>query len=224
MLIFLLTSFHSPSQNCDSIVPTFTVYFIGSAGTTWWSPPVQRNGYCCTASGLERCIHFIVTTDSNTCGLSIDYYNQPSPGAQFNQLCCGTPVVLGDTFFVKPGTHHITFCRPGNTITNYNVSSYTNCSSPLFDTSCSLITATTGNFYFESKTTLFPNPFHSSATLTINAEQAVLKIFDLPGKLLREEIIQRKSVINRQSLPNGIYYYHVISNNELISRGKFIVE
>jgi hypothetical protein len=74
---------------------------------------------------------------------------------------------------------------------------------------------------------LFPNPLHSCATLTIDNLQNDLRfsIFDVAGKKLREQKIESvTTIIQREDLPVGIYFYRITSNEKQLSSGKLIIE
>jgi hypothetical protein len=82
-----------------------------------------------------------------------------------------------------------------------------------------------------SRTTIFPNPFHSSARIIpgfhSKCKKLTFKIYNGLGALARDErIINSPSlIIERGSLPDGLYFYELIADNsEILSRGKFIIE
>ncbi len=83
---------------------------------------------------------------------------------------------------------------------------------------------------------VFPNPFSESATLEIKGtspqyrvpesgnNDLKLLIYDVFGKMvLKSEIRNCKSFIRRGNLPEGIYFYQIISENKSISTGKLII-
>jgi hypothetical protein len=86
--------------------------------------------------------------------------------------------------------------------------------------------------------TLSPNPFHTTATLEIKNEELKMKnlefkIYDVMGRVVREQIVNSKSeIVNRNDLPDGLYFYQLRIPNEsgqandyeLIASGKFVVE
>jgi hypothetical protein len=78
------------------------------------------------------------------------------------------------------------------------------------------------------KSIIFPNPFSSSAIIKTNIEldNATLKVFDILGQavLINTHLRGQEIKIIKGNLNNGNYYYHVIQNGNLISKGKFIVE
>lgn len=80
------------------------------------------------------------------------------------------------------------------------------------------------------KSVLYPNPFTTHTVLSIDTEveEKLLRIFDIEGKLKREETFSGKSFIlkrgSKRDLPSGIYLYHVTDQNgEVLSTGKMQV-
>ena len=75
---------------------------------------------------------------------------------------------------------------------------------------------------------LYPNPFSENAILEINKsndEIMNIQLFDVLGNLVRALDIEGNSaVIERGNLSDGMYFYRVIQNNNIITTGKFIVE
>jgi hypothetical protein len=79
----------------------------------------------------------------------------------------------------------------------------------------------------KSRITLYPNPVKKTSILQFPAEAAIdrLKIYNLSGKLIRDEIISEKHFkINAMNYASGLYFYQVFSENKLLKTGKFIVQ
>ncbi len=111
------------AQVCDSLTPAFNVNLTGQPNGTWTSIPVLRDGNCCGTD--NNCIEFIILLDSNANGILFDIVSGALPGgALFYQVNCGplqsigTPVCLSG-----PGPHILTFCKPGNNLNVYQISS-----------------------------------------------------------------------------------------------------
>src|SRR4051812_14462623 len=103
LFLFYLLLFSSSinAQVCDSRVPTFNIDFTGTAaGSTWSSPDTSRLGYCCTASGIERCIDFVINTDSNTMAFLFSFYT-PIPGSLYYQVDCSPSIPIPDTAYIN---------------------------------------------------------------------------------------------------------------------------
>jgi hypothetical protein len=97
------------------------------------------------------------------------------------------------------------------------------------------INAQTGAFINDvplqkSNAILFPNPFSNSSTLKINSSQtltnAQLSVVDLLGREVQSitNIHSNEIKIERNNLPSGIYFYHLIQNGMTICNGKMVVE
>ena len=75
---------------------------------------------------------------------------------------------------------------------------------------------------------LYPNPTQNSFTILFTGqwkvENAQMKIYDLTGNLILEQHIDKSTIINHNSLPDGIYFYQVINDTGEIAKGKFVVE
>jgi|GEM_PF-5152802 len=78
--------------------------------------------------------------------------------------------------------------------------------------------------------TIFPNPFHETATLQFSVpepEACELIMYDIVGKSLKKIIIPpftASFIIDAKLLPNGMYFYCLSKNNLLIHTGKMIIE
>lgn len=89
-----------------------------------------------------------------------------------------------------------------------------------------------GSIWNESfEITLVPNPFHAYTTVHIigstDRGNSQLKIYTPLGSLVREQTItnQESSIINRDGLPNGLYFYELTTSSHLpLGKGKFVIE
>jgi hypothetical protein len=75
----------------------------------------------------------------------------------------------------------------------------------------------------------FPNPFHSSTTLTVNHnlfnDNLTLSIFNVEGKILRQQkVTSRQTTIERNGLADGLYFYKLAENRIVKSVGKLLIE
>ena len=79
---------------------------------------------------------------------------------------------------------------------------------------------------------IFPNPFSQNATIKISPPGNKisnglnhLRIYDLPGRFLREYISEKSEFkIERGDLNSGIYFYSVSQGNQEIGKGKFVIQ
>jgi len=94
-----------------------------------------------------------------------------------------------------------------------------------------VITAARNSGGYENKAVmvrLYPNPFSTSATITIegaNYQQTTVEILDLAGKSIQflEVNEQQHIMIDRGNLRTGVYFYRLIGDNIAVHTGKFIV-
>jgi len=111
------------AQPCDLSTPTYTVDLTGAPDSIWQSPVEIRDGFCCSASGSDRCIEFIVTLDPGALGIQFNIAaGAVPPGALFYEIDCTNPTQVGDTLCLDgAGPHRITFCKPGNNSNIYEI-------------------------------------------------------------------------------------------------------
>ncbi|MEO6902517.1 MAG: family 16 glycosylhydrolase [Bacteroidia bacterium] len=74
-----------------------------------------------------------------------------------------------------------------------------------------------------------PNPFHTNFSIFIPHEiilkDAILKMYDVCGREVKMvSINSNETIIHRDALQNGIYFYNIINNNENIGVGKMIIQ
>jgi len=113
--------------------------------------------------------------------------------------------------------------------TQNNIILYADSSFPFYDLQrrCDVITSTNNLTKKNSSITLSPNPFHSTSTLSIfdsRFTKGDLKIYDLMGGLVQQQIITNQStIINRNGLCDGLYFYRLSNSEGLMLTGKFVV-
>ncbi|HTL81712.1 MAG TPA: T9SS type A sorting domain-containing protein [Bacteroidia bacterium] len=76
--------------------------------------------------------------------------------------------------------------------------------------------------------TVYPNPFHDEATLYIsspgNLHDATLLITDVLGNIVRtQSITGNETRIGKEELSPGLYFYEVVSANEILANGKIMI-
>lgn len=124
ILLFILPVFVSVKgfAQCGSSVPSYTIDLTGDPDSVWTSPSVSRDGYCCSASGTDRCIVFYVTLDSFAAGIRLDISG--GTGSTFYQVGCSTTVATGtSTCITATGQLQITVCKPGGNAQQYTITS-----------------------------------------------------------------------------------------------------
>lgn len=214
--LFLLISLgltFSHAQTCDSLVPSFVVDLSLKADSLWSSPDTSRNGYCCSASGIDKCIEFEVTTHSSAVGVIVNMSGTLPSGDLYVRADCGPEILLADTVFLSSnGPHNITFCRPGN---NYNIYSIQ---------SVVVTTTIAEKSKIHPHITLSPNP--STGIIKVNSQLAAelkFKIIDLSGKVHIQAGLESSGTIDISQLSKGVYFIELInSRNAFIEQRKII--
>jgi len=74
---------------------------------------------------------------------------------------------------------------------------------------------------------IYPNPFNISTTITINDASQIknceLRIYNVLGEEVMHTIItQQATTLESSNIKSGIYFYRVISNDQIIQSGKLI--
>ena len=153
------------AQPCDLSTPTYTVDLTGAPDSIWQSPVEIRDGFCCSASGSDRCIEFIVTLDPGALGIQFNIAaGAVPPGALFYEIDCTNPTQVGDTLCLDgAGPHRITFCKPGN---NSNIYEIVSVEAPGVSDAITVSDGCSGiiyvNGYDESTVNWAPVPFNAN--------------------------------------------------------------
>lgn len=126
-LLFLFGQFaNAQSGLCDPNTPFYIVNLTGQPNGTWVSnPPIQRAGNCCGTTAPDRCIEFSITLDAAAVAINFQIASGAvPPGALFYQINCGPPVAVGSPICLNgPGPYTLTFCKPGNNLNTYAITS-----------------------------------------------------------------------------------------------------
>lgn len=130
ILVLLVSPIVSNAQVfCSGTTPFFVVDLSASPSTTWLSPAVSRNGECC-GGGTDQvnCIEFAIILHPNASGINFAVASGANPGgALYYQVNCnGVPTSSGFDPVVcldGPGPHYISYCKVGNNINEYSISS-----------------------------------------------------------------------------------------------------
>jgi ice-binding like protein/type IX secretion system substrate protein len=75
--------------------------------------------------------------------------------------------------------------------------------------------------------TISPNPFNNSTNIIINnasmINNAEIRIYNILGsEVLFSTITKQSTTIGTSSLPEGIYFYKIISNNQIVQTGRLV--
>jgi hypothetical protein len=206
--------------NCDSLVPTYNVDFTGSnAGTTWTSPTIVRDGSCCGTIAPDRCVDFILITDSQTIGVCVSYCPYvPNPGSLICYIDCNNPFQMGsmwsngfciDTGYISiPGIHYVTFCKPGNLAVEYCITSVT----------APLPASVIENNFISFAPSQSGNP---SLSLTLTSPQTFsLQVFSSDGKMISKKNYslgsgRQQIAIPTENLEAGIYFVRIKTEDNI---------
>lgn len=75
--------------------------------------------------------------------------------------------------------------------------------------------------------TIYPNPFSTSMTTTLNStiqiDKAELKIYNVLGEIvITTNLTKQTTTIETSDLPSGVYFYKVTGNNKVLQSGRLI--
>ncbi|MDP2387068.1 MAG: T9SS type A sorting domain-containing protein [Bacteroidota bacterium] len=85
------------------------------------------------------------------------------------------------------------------------------------------------NILLDNTISFFPNPMKNSASIliskNINIDNTVLIIYDVLGNEVKNsDVTSHKITFEKESLPAGIYTYKLVSESQIVSTGKIIIE
>ncbi len=128
LLVLIFTAgllFAQPSGNCDPNTPFFNVNLSSSPNGTWTSSALPRVGNCCGTVAPDKCVEFKITLSPLAVAINFQIASGAvPPGALFYQINCGPPVAVGSPLCLNgPGPYSLTFCKPGNNINTYAITS-----------------------------------------------------------------------------------------------------
>lgn len=90
---------------------------------------------------------------------------------------------------------------------------------------CNLVNINETQDYYSLS--IFPNPFTQSTTVELNRNlnNATLSIYNTLGKLIKQtgNINDKRINISRDELPNGVYFIHLIEQNNTLAVKKLII-
>lgn len=141
-----------------------------------------------------------------------------------------------DTLFERIGvvtqTTHYTFNNPMLNYDNYEPSIFGICSyydstfglygNP--DSICTQLPTGIPDFNaFEKSVIVFPNPFSEDLTIQVSSkEQLTVSLFNLLGETIFQKTFSNSTRLNTDNLPDGIYFYQLNNDYQIISNGKVI--
>jgi Secretion system C-terminal sorting domain len=240
---YLLTAYSISSGNLSPCWSTNPVFYDGAAGAPEaagtdqgyaisFEPTTSRvyiSGRSDELVGSTKTIKittegYDATSGSNVWSASEDYGSDVIKGDQMSckyglvtkynsGYCVDEIYVEGNSYTASTGYDYITI--------KYGCSSCIPCENP--------IGGRLANPDEEVQTGLYPNPFSSEAVLSISPSiqinNAVLFVYDIAGRLVSSinNITKNEIIINRGNLKNGLYFYKLTDNGNIIGNGKFII-
>lgn len=125
LLLLATTIAAQPSGNCGPTTPFFEVNLSSNPNGTWVSTALPRVGNCCGTVAPDKCVEFKITLSPLAVAINFQIASGAvPPGALFYQINCGPPVMVGSPLCLNgPGPYSLTFCKPGNNINTYAITS-----------------------------------------------------------------------------------------------------
>jgi gliding motility-associated-like protein len=123
VLLLLTDAVNAQSCSCSlGSLPTYTIDLSGNPDTTVVVNSTRGTSHCCTSSGSDRCIKFIVTVNANSTqfGFSVSNGNN----GLYWLDCNGTGTAPGTPLCLTGGvtTFCVTYCNPGGNADDYTLS------------------------------------------------------------------------------------------------------
>lgn len=91
-------------------------------------------------------------------------------------------------------------------------------------TDCNLITTMAESLNSQSLYEMSPNPFGLNSKIITSGRFDKLEIFSAIGIRVRSQIVDNQIIIvERENLPSGMYFFHLLGINNTLASGKFII-
>jgi gliding motility-associated-like protein len=126
---------------CTGALP-YIVDLSSSPNQTWLSLNIGRDADCC---GDNNCVEFIITLHPDAISVSFDFAFGAAPPGQNYQINCGPLTSVGVPICLSGvGPHSLTYCKPGNDLNIFSVTSY---SAPIIGPDTTLNSGCSGLIY-----------------------------------------------------------------------------
>ncbi len=104
----------------------------------------------------------------------------------------------------------------------HNTSAFANCTQVS-------VTTNINELSYNNKFNIYPNPVSSFTNLEVNdnllLQGCEFRLYDVFGReAMKMTVSQNTTIINRNKLANGVYFYQIISNGSIAGSGKLVVE
>jgi hypothetical protein len=130
-----------------------------------------------------------------------------------------TPSVIDDITFAVNNAY-------GSSIVNYNTEPVSFSNMTICDNN-DIVTDITKNITNQALLNIFPNPFSSETTFQTNEylKDATLTFFNSYNQKVKQvnNISGYSTMIKRENLPCGLYFYTLVQQNKLIGKGKAVI-
>jgi hypothetical protein len=217
----------------------------GGSGISYAWDPGSFSGQTVSDSPLSTTTYTVTSTDVNNCTSSstVTMVVDPLPSVSASSLgihCLddapftltgGSPAggiysgagISGTTLTPTAagnGTHTVTYMY-----TDANGCSASDSSTVIINPCTGIISNTS-----ETGVTIYPNPFHESATLSVHKtaplQNATFTLYDITGKIVLQMVNLTSTTISidRNTLESGVYFYTLVDNGVEIGSGKLIVD
>jgi len=221
----------STNTICAGSSVTLTV--SGTATTYTWNTNSNATTVAFTPTATST--YSVTGTDVNTCT------NTASQVITVNQFPDSSVIItLGDVLTANQAgaTYQWLDCNnskaPVSGATSQTYTGTTNASYAVAvtlngctDTSYCHLTALSGiaSFVNGNSINVYPNPTSGMFNIEVNnAEKQTMQVFDVTGKLVLTQVIQRgKTFVDASSLPNGVYNINITSNSGNIINQRLVI-
>lgn len=196
----------------DSIGDIMWTKFFGNGDDEAFS--VQQTfdgGFIISGSGINNADILLIKTDSNG-NIGCNHGNIPIISNSTNTQVASTNAQISSGCIISSPSTIVGSCGLVILV--------------CFDNSINEISAP------PTSITIFPNPFNSQTTLQINSslinqeKKLSLSVYDLLGNKVNsiENISSTTITLDRAQLSQGMYFYQLLNQNEIIATGKMIIE
>jgi hypothetical protein len=203
------------------------------SGQTISDSPFSTTTYTVTSTDVNNC------TSSSTVTMVVDPLPSVSVSSQGTHCLDDAPFTLtggspaGGIYSgagISGTTLTPTAAGNGTHTVTYMYTDANGCSAS--DSSTVIINPCTGIISNTSETgvTIYPNPFHESATLSVHKtaplQNATFTLYDITGKIVLQMVNLTSTTISidRNTLESGVYFYTLVDNGVEIGSGKLIVD
>jgi hypothetical protein len=212
---------------CAGTAVTLTV--SGTALTYTWSTTSTATTVVVTPTASA--VYTVTGTDVNNCKTKVTQAIMVNPMPDTS-----ITITLGEVLTVaatSPATYQWLDCYNNKVaISGATSQTYTGTTNASYavaitlngctDTSVCRLTQLTGiaSFISGSSVDVYPNPTNGVFSIEVkSSEKQTMQVFDVTGKLVLSQVIQRgKTNVDASSLPNGVYNINIISNGNIVNQ------